>query len=206
MKHSLLLSVASLAAFALVSAASPVSAANLVVNGDFETAALAPWAGVGGLSPNATITIVSPDNGPSSGGAHAAFLNNHAEANGLTMAQTTPLASASPGLVQYSFDLRLGSALNGGVFFVEIFAQNAAGAVIGGSGLLGNYAPAVWTAYSGSFLAPPNTDHLTMQFEAPTGAVIGSVSSMEVDNADLHQALIVPVKGSTWGGLKALYR
>lgn len=182
------------------------SAANLLGNADFETGSLAPWAGVGGLGPNATVTVQTPDNGPAAPGTHNAFLDNRAEANGLTMAQTTPLGSAVPGVVHYAFDLKVGTAANGGVFFVEIFAQNAVGAVIGSAGLLGNYSPANWTSYSGSFVAPANTDHLTIQFEAPTGAVVGSVSSMHVDNVDLHQDVPTPADPISWGRVKGLYR
>lgn len=203
--HSSTTRIAVLVVLALASAVGPAAAVNILDNPDFETGVLAPWAGVGGLGPNATVSIVA-DNGPTAPGTHCAFLNNQAEANGLTMAQTTPNGSAAPGTVFYSFDLKLGTAANGGVFFVEIFAQNAVGAVIGGAGLLGNYAPAVWTHYSGSFVAPAGTDHLTIQFEAPTGAVQGSVSSMFVDNADLHQEIATPIDAASWGRLKQLYR
>lgn len=184
----------------------PARAANLLANGDFETGTLAPWAGVGGVGPFSTITVHTPANGPTLPGSYSAFLDNRAEANGLTMAQTTANGTAYPGVVYYSFDLRVGTALNGGVFFVEIFAQNAVGAVIGSAGLLGNYSPAAWTHYSGSFVAPANTDHLTIQFEAPTGAVAGSVSSMSVDNVDLHQDPSTPAGSTTWGRIKSLYR
>jgi hypothetical protein len=206
MKPLIVLLACALTVMTMSPGASSAAGPNLLVNGDFETGTLAPWAGVGGLGPNATITVRTPDNGPTLPGTHHAFLDNRAEANGLTMAQTTSNGSAVPGTVFYSFDLKLGTAANGGVFFVEIFAQNSVGAVIGSAGLLGNYTPAGWTHYSGSFVAPANTDHLTMQFEAPTGAVNGSVSSMEVDNADLHQDVATPTKGSTWGQLKRLYR
>ncbi len=205
MKPLRLLLAGSVCAIAIAAAVSPGSAANLLGNPDFETGLLAPWAGVGGLGPNATITIIS-DNGPSAPGTHCAFLDNQAEANGLTMAQTTGPGTADMGTVYYSYDLSLGTAANGGVFFVEVFAQNSVGAVIGNAGLQGNYAPAGWTHYSGSFVAPAGTDHLTIQFEAPTGAVTGSVSSMKVDNVDLHQDLPVPAMSETWGRLKALYR
>jgi len=190
---------------ALTAFAAPAGAVNILDNADFETGALLPWAGVGGLGPMATITIQA-DNGPTAPGSFCAFLDNQAEANGLTMAQTTPNGSAAPGTVFYSFDLKLGTAVNGGVFFVEIFAQNAVGAVIGNAGLLGNYTPAVWTHFSGSFVAPAGTDHLTIQFEAPTGAVAGSVSSMYVDNVDLHQEIATPTNDTSWGRLKQLYR
>ncbi len=190
----------------LAALAPTASAQNLVGNGDFESGALAPWAGVGGVGPFSTIAVLAGDNGPSGTGTHYAFLDNRAEANGLTMAQTTANGTATPGTVFYAFDLSLGTAVNGGVFFVEIFAQNSVGAVIGGSGLLGNYAPGTWTHYTGSFTAPANTDHLTIQFEAPTGAVNGSVSSMKVDNVLLYQNLATPTQRSTWGLLKSLYR
>lgn len=206
MRAWILLLVGSFCAFALVSQSNPAAAANLLTNPGFETGLLTPWAGVGGLGPNATITIRTPDNGPSAPGSYCAFLDNRAEANGLTMAQTTANGTASAGLVYYSFDLKLGTAMNGGVFFVEIFAQNAVGAVIGSAGLLGNYTPANWTHFAGTFTAPPGTDHLTIQFEAPTGAVAGSVSSMYVDNVELSQDLPVPVNSTTWGRVKALYR
>jgi hypothetical protein len=203
MKNMITLLLASSCALALV--AGPVHSANLLVNPDFETGVLSPWAGVGGLGPNATVTIAA-DNGPSAPGTHCALVSNHAEANGLTMAQTTPLGSAAAGTVFYSFDLKVVSAANGGVFFVEIFAQNAVGAVIGNAGLLGNYSPANWTTYSGSFTAPAGTDHLTIQFEAPTGAVTGSVSSMKVDNANVNQGSATSANATTWGRLKNLYR
>jgi hypothetical protein len=206
MRALILLLAGSLCVLAVAADVSPVPAANLLTNGDFETGSLAPWAGVGGVGPNATITVQTPANGPTLPGVYSAFLNNMAEANGLTMAQTTANGTAVPGTVFYSFDLRLGTAMNGGVFFVEIFAQNSVGAVIGSAGLLGNYTPAVWTHYSGSFVAPANTDHLTIQFEAPTGAVLGSVSSMSVDNVELHQDGPVPTNDSSWGRLKSLYR
>jgi hypothetical protein len=133
-------------------------------------------------------------------------MDNQAMALGLTLKQSTPPGSAIAGTVFYSFDLKLGQAANGGVFFVEIFAEQVGGGVIGGSGLLGNYTPAGWTTFQGSFVAPANTDFLTIQFMANTGAVGGSVSSMHVDNVDLHQAPVVPVESPSWEGMKALYR
>jgi hypothetical protein len=189
---------------ALASTAGTASAANLSPTPTLKPAPPRPGGPVAG--PNATITVLAGDNGPSAPGTYYAFLDNRAEANGLTMAQTTALGTATPGVVYYSFDLKVGTAANGGVFFVEIFAQNAVGAVIGSAGLLGNFAPANWTTYSGSFVAPANTDHLTIQFEAPTGAVTGSVSSMHVDNVDLHQDVVVPAEGASWGRVKGLYR
>lgn len=206
MKNWIRLFVGTCCALTLGSIAMPAHAVNLLLNPGFESGSLGPWAGVGGLGPNATIIVRTPDNGPFAPGTHHAFLDNRAEANGLTLAQTTSPGSAIPGQVFYSFDLKSGPTSNGGVFFVEIFAQNIGGAVIGGSGLLGNFANPNWGTFGGSFVAPAGTDHLTIQFEAPTGAVIGSQSSMQVDNAVLQQVTVTPTHGTTWSRVKSLYR
>ena len=193
-------------ALLLAATVTAASAANLLTNPGFETGDLTGWQVFQG-SANAFVTVQSPDNGPALPGTHNAFISNQAEAGGLTLAQTTPNGSAVPGTVYYSFDLKLGQAANGGVFFVEIFAQNAAGGVIShGPGLLGNYTPANWTTFTGSFVAPANTDHLTIQFEAPTGAVVGTISTMHVDNVDLNQGSVVSAQSTSWGRMKALYR
>ena len=189
-------------AAAFVLAAGPVSA-NLLTNPGFEIGGLTGWSAFG-LSGTSTVTVQTPDNGPSAAGTHNAFEDNQTQANGLTLAQTTANGSAAPGTVFYSFDLKLGQAAIGGVFFVEIFAHNAAGAVIGNAGLLGNFADAHWTTHSGSFVAPANTDHLTIQFEANTAAIPGTISSMHVDNVDLNQG-VVSVEPVTWSQLKGTY-
>jgi hypothetical protein len=172
-------------AVAFVLAAGQVSA-NLIQNPGFETGDLTGWQafGIGGSS---FITVQTPDNGPSAGGTHNAFLDNQAQALGLTLKQVTPVGSAAPGPVSWSFDLKTGGATVGGVFFVQVFCNNSGGGVIsGGTGLLGNYTPANWTTYSGSFTAPAGTDHLTIQFMANTGAAVGSTSKMHVDNVVLN--------------------
>jgi hypothetical protein len=179
------------------------SAVNPLTNSTFETGDLTGWQ-VFGASANATVTVVSGQNGPSAPGVFSAFLDNHAQAAGLTLKQSTPVGSAGPGTVLYSFDLKLGQAANGGVFFVELFAEQEGVGIIGGSGLLGNYTPANWTTFSGSFLAPTGTDFVTIQLTAVTGAVDGTVSSMYVDNVILDAA--VPTEMTTWSTMKALSR
>lgn len=79
----------------------------------------------------------------------------------------------------------------GGVFFAQIFAEKSGVGIVGTSGLLGNYASAGWNTYSGSFVAPAGTDFLTIQFMANTGANVGSISKMYVDNVSLEQEGIV---------------
>jgi len=192
-------------ALLLAVTAMTASAANLLTNPGFETGDLTGWL-VFGVSGASNVTVQSPDNGPSVAGTHNAFMDNQAMALGLTLKQSTPSGSAAGGTVFYSFDLKVGQAANGGVFFVQIFAEQTGVGIVGTSGLLGNYSPADWTTIQGSFEAPAGTDFLSIQFMANTGAVLGSVSSMHVDNVDLHQTPVVPVDSPTWSGLKALYR
>ncbi len=187
----------------LVGVAGVASAENVLVNPGFESGDLTGWL-VFGASPNSSVTVVSGDNGPSAPGSSCAFMDNHAQAMGLTLKQSTLPGTAGPGTVLYSFDLKLGQAANGGVFFVELFAEQEGVGIIGGSGLLGNYTPAGWTTFSGSFLAPEGTDFVTIQLTAVTGAVDGTVSSMYVDNVILDAA--VAVEPTTWSAIKALSR
>lgn len=201
--RKLLTSAACVALLALTATAG--YATNVLTNYDFETGGLAPWQALG-TSGIATVTVVTGDNGPSGAGTHCAYMNNHAEALGLTLKQTTVPGSAIGGLVTWSFDLKVGQAANGGVFFAQIFAEKSGVGIVGGSGLLGNYVPANWTTYSGSFTAPAGTDFVTIQFMANTGAVTGSVSTMYVDNVRVEQEGIVPVETSTWGEVKGLFR
>jgi hypothetical protein len=189
----------------LAGVASDASAQNLLQNPGFETGDLSGWE-VAGEGPNATVTVEFGDNGPSEPGDYNAFMDNQELALGLLLKQSTPAGSAEPGMVFYAFDLKLGQAEVGGVFFVEVFAEQAGGGVIGGTGVLGPFTPAEWTAFDGSFEAPVGTDFLTIQFVAVTGGAEGSVSSMHVDNASLTQEQATPAEAKTWGSVKTLYR
>jgi hypothetical protein len=194
-----------LLALASLGAVDCASAANLLVNPGFETGDLTGWL-VFGQTASSSVTVPSGDNGPSAPGTCNAFMDNQATALVLTLEQSTPPSSAIPGQVSYSFDLRLDRADVGGVLFVEIFAKQASGGAIGGSGLLGPYWPwEIWTAYSGSFVAPPNTNFLTIQFMASTGATIGSNSLAHVDNVILDQGTS-PTERTSWGSIKAMYQ
>lgn len=200
-----LITLAACAGMLLSLGATAARATNILTNGDFETGDLTGWQ-VFGVSANSNVMVQSPDNGPALPGLHNAYMDNRAEALGLTLKQTTVPGSAMGGIVYYSFDLKLGQAANGGVFFVQIFAERSGVGIVGGSGLLGNYTPADWTTFSGSFVAPAGADFLTIQFMANTGAVTGSVSTMHVDNVILSQEPIVPGATSSWGNVKGLYR
>jgi hypothetical protein len=181
--------------------AASASAQNIVANPGFETGDLTSWEVAGGNA-NAFVTVVA-DNGPSAPGTSCAFLQNFSEAVGLTMKQPTAVGSAGEGTCYYSFDLKLGQAELGGVFFVEIFAEQEGVGIIGTSGLLGNFAPADWTNIQGNFATPIGTDFLTIQFTAVTGAVVGGSSTMYVDNVSLDYRGTIPAPEMSFGAMKA---
>lgn len=191
-------------ALASLGAVNHAVAANLLVNPDFETGDLTGWL-VYGQTASSDVTVLSGDNGPAAPGTHTAFMDNQAEAMGLTLKQSTADGSAMAGGVDYSFDLKLVQADLGGVLFVEIFAEQAGGGVIGGSGLMGPFWSWDWTTHNGSFAAPPNTSFLTIQIMANTGANVGSNCIAHVDNVVLDQGT-VPVEAATWSTIKSMYR
>ena len=74
--------------------AGTASAQNILTNPGFETGDLTGWVVAGGNA-SATVTVESPDNGPSAPGTNNAFMNNLGEAIGLTLKQTTLPGSAT---------------------------------------------------------------------------------------------------------------
>jgi len=198
-------SILALLALPLTGGVGVAQAENLLSNPGFESGDLTDWL-VFGLSPNSVVTVLSGDNGPSAPGTHNAYLDNHAQALALVLKQSTPAGSAIPGAVLYSFDLKLDQADVGGVLFVNIFAEQAGGGVIGGSGLMGPFWPwNAWTSYSGTFQAPANTDFLTIQIEAVTGANVDSNCRAHADNVVLDQGTVAAEQMS-WSGIKSLFR
>ncbi len=203
-KRMIIVGCSAVLALASLGVVGDASAQNLLVNGDFETGDLSGWE-VFGETANSSVTVQSGDNGPTLPGTHNAYLDNQAEAQGLTLKQSTAAGSASAGEVSYSFDLKLDQADLGGVFFVEIWAEQAGGGVIGGSGLMGPFWDQDWTAHSGTFEAPVGTDFLTIQIMANTGADVGTNCLAHVDNVDLNYGS-VPTSESSMSAVKALYR
>jgi len=200
---SLALSCAFAVLVLLAGLAGNASAQNILTNPDFETGDLTGWQ-VFGSNANATVTVVA-DNGPAAPGASAAYLENLSEAVGLTLKQASPVGSAGEGTCYYSFDLKVGMAELGGVFFVEIFAEKEGVGIIAGSGILGNYNPANWTTIEGTFATPDGSDFVTIQLSAITGAVVGGSSTMYVDNVSLDYRGTIPTAELGFGGLKAQY-
>lgn len=182
------------------------TAQNLLVNGDFETGDLTGWEVAGGNA-SAGVTVETPDNGPAFPGTNNAYLNNMGEAVGLTLKQVTAPGTAAPGLINYSFDLKLDQADAGGVLFVEIFAEAEGVGIIGGSGLMGPFWPwGEWETFGGGFIAPENTSFLTIQIMANTGATQGTNCLAHVDNVVLDLNGIVADETTSLDSIKALYR
>jgi len=191
----------------LTLAVGTASAQNILTNGDFEAGDLSGWVVAGG-NVSATVTIDGTDNGPSAAGSNNAFMNNTGEALGLTLKQTTAPGTAGEGTVNYSFDLKLDQADVGGVFFVEIFAEQSGVGIIGGTGNMGPYFPpfGTWESFSGSFEAPAGTDFITIQFVAVTGADPASSCVAHVDNVVVDQGGSVPNETMSVSGLKAQHQ
>lgn len=204
-KSLVLCSMFAVLAIPLVLGVSDARADNLILNPDFESGDLSNWL-VFGQSPSSDVVVETGDNGPSAPGTHNAFLDNQAEGLALLLKQSTEAGSGIAGQVLYSFDLKLDEAEVGGVLFVNIFAEQAGGGVIGGSGLLGPFWPwNAWTTYTGSFVAPANTDFLTIQIEAVTGAAIGTSCRAHVDNVSLDQGTVA-AEEMDWSDIKNLFR
>lgn len=193
--------------FVLIAAmllASGAMAQNVLVNGDFEAGNFDGWV-VFGAGTSSTVSIDAV-NGPSAPGTNSALMDNQAMALGLGLKQTTPVGMAAGGTVEYSFDLKLEQADVGGVFFVQVFAEAEGIGIVGGSGLLGPFWAWDWTNFSGSFVAPEETNFLTIQFTATTGATEGSTCIAHLDNVVLFQPGIVANDETTLDSVKALYR
>jgi len=193
-----LLTRAICSSFLLALTATTSSGANLLTNPGFETGNLIGWFAASAVL--ASVTVETPENGPSAPGTHSALLDNREWV--CFLRQLTVPGTAVPGTVFYSFDLKLLQASNGGYVSVSIFANQLDGIVVGGPGMLGHYSPADWTTFQGSFVAPANMAYLTIEFLVNMGPAVSALA----DNVDLHQVPVVSVESTTWDGMKALYR
>ena len=182
------MTIAGLTSLAGLLIANSVFATNLILNSGFETGNTTGWSVLGASDGSAYVNVLSPNNGPSAPGIYDAYMYNVIPAANLALQQSTALGSASPGLVNYSFDLKVDSSLNGGVVFIHLWDINSTGGVIDqGPGLLGPYFNSGWTTITGSWTAPANVNHFEIEFDCTTGAASGSAEAIEVDNVSLTQ-------------------
>jgi hypothetical protein len=164
-----------------------VFATNLILNPGFETGDTTGWSVLGASGSSAYVNVQS-GNGPSAPGTYDAYMYNVIPAANLALQQSTALGDASPGLVNYSFDLKVDNSANGGVVFIHFWDINATGGVIDqGPGLKGPYFNNAWQTYTGSWTAPAGVNHFEVEFDCTTGAASGSAEAIEVDNVSLTQ-------------------
>jgi hypothetical protein len=180
------ITIAGLTSLAGLFVGNSVLATNLILNPGFETGDMTYWSTLGASS--GASNTMSFDNGPSAPGTYSVLMVNSFPASNLALQQSTALGDAVPGLVNYSFDLKVDTSLNGGVVFVHLWDINASGGVIDqGPGLKGPYFNTSWQTYTGSWTAPAGVNHFEIEIDCTTGATSGSAEAIEVDNVSLTQ-------------------
>lgn len=180
--------IVGLTSFAGVLIGNSVFAGNLILNPGFETGNTTDWLVLGANGSTAYVNVQSGANGPSAPGTYDAYMYNVIPAANLALQQSTALGDASPGLVNYSLDLKVDSSLVGGVVFIHFWDINSTGGVIDqGPGLKGPYFNSTWQTYTGSWTAPAGVDHFEIEIDCTTGAGSGSTEAIEVDNVSLTQ-------------------
>lgn len=204
--------VATLSAIAAVAAltAGAASAADMdvVVNGGFETGDFTNWTDF--ISLDATIENTDPF-----AGSFNAKIDNTTEASaGLLKGTNFGAGTLTGGAnAEVRFWAR-GSAGVAGVHFAELFSEISGGGtskseILGGAPLFPN-SDTVWQEYVfNTTLGPDVSGGVTIQFNAATGGVSGSTSTLEIDNVSIVTD-VVPEPSSLallgLGGLAVLRR
>ena len=201
MKNILLKSVASVAL--LVSAGAAQAAyQNTAVNGDFETGDFTGWTQFPGSAGPAgqEVSSINPNSGLYSG--HLTETNP--AGNLIKQANLLPGAWTAGQQIDIEFDIR-GTAASGGVFFAELFSELTGGGVsaaeiLGGGPLFPNGDSDVWTHYSFTGFAGPDTSGgITLQLNAACGGGAGCVADYYIDNVTISADVsAVPVPAAAW--------
>jgi beta-glucanase (GH16 family) len=148
----------------------------IAVNGGFETGDFTGWTQFESTPGNQTVNTGTPGDTSSEGTYHLQINNVTAGTNSLVKQERVGLGTVTPGIAwTVTFDAR-GSFNIGGVAFAQVFSETAGGnedctgcGILGGAPLAVNADPTVWTSFSFSGTAGPNTESLTLQLEAVTG-------------------------------------
>ena len=169
---------------------SSASAANIAMNGDFETGDTSSWQSL----PSASSTFVVT--GDAQEGSFAGQLTNTAMGSAAIIKQPNlGIGQIAPGdSIEITFFAK-GSGVNGGVQFAEVFSEISGGGtsssqILGGAPLFltDTYTEYTFTTTAGSDIS----GGFTLQFNAATGAVQGSASEMFVDNVQITNLSAVP--------------
>ena len=175
-----------LVAVAFVLCAVPASAADISVNGGFETGDFTGWQLFETQVGNTTIVS------PGASGNFAACIDNTLGTSGSVIKNNNVgVGVVPPGTeVTINFDAR-GVGEVGGVAFAEFFSEIDGGGVsssvlLGGAPLGLNADPDVWTSFSFTTTTGPDVSGgVTLQFAAVTGAAAGSTMFLCVDNVEI---------------------
>ncbi|WP_419580755.1 hypothetical protein [Stieleria magnilauensis] len=179
---------------AFVFAAPGDVAAELTVNGDFETGDTSGWTSF--ASPAQTFAVTSD----SKTGGFAGELFNDVSGSALVVKQ----ANLGVGLVTagetilISFDAK-GAGTSGGVAFAEFFSEIAGGGT-SANPILGSGPLALTNDYQRFSFSPVTgsdvSGGITLQFNAATGANLGSTSRLFIDNVSVARISAVPEPAS----------
>ncbi|MEM8709921.1 MAG: carbohydrate binding domain-containing protein [Planctomycetota bacterium] len=155
----------------------------LTSNGGFEAGDTSDWES---FPTGASTFMVTGD---ANSGSFAGELDNQAEASGAVIKQANiGVGSVSPGdQVIVTFAAK-GSAGPGGVAFAEFFSELAGGGVSSATLLGGGPLPLTsdWQTFCYTLEAGPDVSGgVTLQFVAATGAVMGSTSTILIDDASV---------------------
>lgn len=176
--------------------AGSAQAAQLAINGGFETGDFTGWTQFP-QSGTQTITTMNP-----SSGTYAVNLNASSP-GGAPIDNVIKQANVGVGMVApgqeftISFDMR-GATEAGGVVFAEFFSELDGGGISAGSILGGGpiFANADWTTYVFTAIAGPDVSGgVTLQLKAGCGAVVGCVADVYFDNISITT---VPVPAAFW--------
>ncbi len=193
MLHSKLFST-SLLCVAFFFAATKPASADWTINGNFETGNTNGWTSF--PSGNSTFTAINSPLSDVFDGAFSGKLENLATGSAAVIKQ----ANLGVGLVQPFQQITIsfwakGSGTAGGVQFAEFFSEISGGGVslsvlLGGGplALTNTYAFYQFTTTTGANV----TGGVTLQFNAATGANVGSTSRMFVDNVSVSAAIPEP--------------
>ncbi|QDS99900.1 carbohydrate binding domain-containing protein [Adhaeretor mobilis] len=180
---------ASFAMLILAGLSLDASAVELAINGGFEAGDTSDWVSFPSGSSTFTAESVSPNTGSFNG-----KLENTATGSAAVIKQANVgVGTVTPGQdITINFWAR-GSAEAGGVHFAELFSELDGGGtskseILSGAPL---FPPSdtTWTEYTfNTTLGPDVSGGVTLQFNAATGANLGSFSILEIDDVSISVA------------------